>query len=774
VARYAFKWLFLCLIKQKQNAMKATINFKATILTVATIFSSYVFGQNNEAKVWVSFENKASVPVKNERGVLTSSNVAMNELISKHTIKSVDRPFSNSRKAELNEVVELTCACDQNSLMNDLTSKGRLVKRVEKAPVFQTLDMPNDYNTVFGSDYALDLINANAAWEVTHGNSEIRIGVSDQNFYAEHEELAGKFNYYDATNTAVKTHGTAVAITAAGNTNNAIGKSSIGFNSSLALYRMNYNDVLAASYAGCKVVNLSWASGCSYNPYVQAALDEVYANGTFIVASAGNGTTCGAPANLVYPAAYQHVFAVSSIGQNNNHERTIGNPSTTHQHNASVDLCAPGYDVPLSTAPGSYTLGNGSSFAAPYVSGTVALMMAVNPCLSNNDIEYILKQTAFNLDALNPSYAGLLGAGRLDAAAAVNMAKDYNKLVLSATVNAGCDPNAGAITIDITGGVAPYSILWNNGDTTATINNLSEGTYSAVVTDASNCRVDSLTVSLSYPTLSLIATIFDESATGANDGSIDITFTGDSVNSYQWNNGATTEDINGLTGGEYSLNLQTASGCPFVKTFFVSTFVDTTSNSSVSTDTTNTDNGNDTTVVGDTTTVTDTTIVVDTTVGDDTTDNGNDTTVVDDTTNNDDNQNNNGGNNGNGNNGNNGNNNNGNNNGESTKGNKVHYNKNLMVLNNSGFNTINSTADQIEIETFELTVYPNPTTEHAIVKWNGNAKSINVLNTNGQVILKQEINQMAQINLENLTAGVYHIQVSDFQNNIHTQKLIVQ
>jgi predicted nucleic acid-binding Zn ribbon protein len=86
----------------------------------------------------------------------------------------------------------------------------------------------------------------------------------------------------------------------------------------------------------------------------------------------------------------------------------------------------------------------------------------------------------------------------------------------------------------------------------------------------------------------------------------------------------------------------------------------------------------------------------------------------------------------------------------------------------------NQTAGQIEIETFELTVYPNPATDNATVKWNGNAKAINVLNANGQVINNQEVGQMNQINLENLAQGVYHIQVIDFQNNIHTQKLIVQ
>ncbi len=58
---------------------------------------------------------------------------------------------------------------------------------------------------------------------------------------------------------------------------------------------MNYNEVLDASYAGHRVINLSWSSGCSYNQYVQDIINEVYENGTFIVAAAGNGSTCGGP-----------------------------------------------------------------------------------------------------------------------------------------------------------------------------------------------------------------------------------------------------------------------------------------------------------------------------------------------------------------------------------------------------------------------------------------------------------------------------------------------
>jgi len=155
-------------------------------------------------------------------------------------------------------------------------------------------------------------------------------------------------------------------------------------------------------------------------------IDEVYANGTILVAAAGNGGTCGGSSNLVYPAAHNHVIAVSSIGPLDNHERTIGDPATTHQHNSSVDICAPGYDVALTVASGNYITGNGSSFAAPYVSGTIGLMLSLKPCLTFEEVVEILTQSAVNIDAQNPSYIGMLGAGRLNANAALALTKKIN------------------------------------------------------------------------------------------------------------------------------------------------------------------------------------------------------------------------------------------------------------------------------------------------------------------------------------------------------------
>ena len=329
--------------------------------------------------------------------------------------------LSSSKKPHLLKVYEFSCNCNEADLYTALNNVNA-ISGLEYGPKYETLVLPDDYTMNFNPMWSLDLINAEGAWNYTHGDPSINIAVSDQNLYPNHEELIGALNYYDATNTQSRGHGTAVSCLVAGNTNNSIGMSSIGWDLSVNFYRMNYNKVIAASNAGAKVINLSWTSGCTYNQYLQDAINEVYDNGTFIVAAAGNGSTCSGPTNLVYPAAYDNVVSVTSIGANDNHESIIGNPSSTHQHNITVDLSAPGYNVPITAAPNWYLTGSGTSYASPIVVGTVGLMLSVNPCLSNWEIETYLKQSSVDINLLNPNYAGLIGAGRLNAEGAVALA----------------------------------------------------------------------------------------------------------------------------------------------------------------------------------------------------------------------------------------------------------------------------------------------------------------------------------------------------------------
>jgi len=397
-------------------------NFKLhyALMSAIIVLANASNAQTSSNQLWVTFEHSSAVPSM-VNGKLHSNNQNVQQLIEQYAITSIEQAVPDSRQEKLQRVYEVTCFCNGDALAEAMERNAEFSKP-ERAPEYELLNLPDDYDVTFTDDYALDLIRAEEAWTYSLGDPTVVIGVSDGSFYDFHEELQNKV--VAVTNSTTATiqyyhHGTAVAITAAGGTNNAQGKSSIGYNCNLSLNTIGYNQLLQLSYGGSRVINVSWASGCYYNSYYQDIIDEIYNNGSILVVAAGNGGTCGGPTALVYPAALDHVIAVSSIGPSDNHERQIGNPASTHQHNSSVDLCAPGYDVALSPSPLWYMTGNGSSFAAPYVSGTIGLMLSIRPCLTFEDVLGILQLTAVNIDAQNPAYVGTLGAGRLDAGAAL-------------------------------------------------------------------------------------------------------------------------------------------------------------------------------------------------------------------------------------------------------------------------------------------------------------------------------------------------------------------
>jgi len=550
--------------------MKTVRNTISKIVKSLAVVMMAMSAQAQTGKVWVTVSEPSALGLKIVSGKLTSSVASLNNLFGTMNVVSMEQAFPAAKSRSLTNVYEITCGCDANVLLQAVAKQSTYFSKPEIVEAFDALFTPNDFNTTVANDYALNMINARDAWDVTRGDSSIVIAITDANFHLNHEELVGKYNYVSPNTSTDYSHGTAVAITAAGNTNNAIGKSAIGYNSSLQLRAMNYNQVLEASYSGARVINMSWSSGCVYNGYAQQVIDEVYANGSILVASAGNGTTCGGASNLVYPAAYNHVIAVSSVGPVDNHERYIGNPSSTHQHNASVDICAPGYDVALSTTPGTYLTGNGTSFAAPMVSGTIALMLSANACLTADQVEYILKTTAVNIDALNPQYVGMLGAGRLNAAAAVQMAATYGTMSLEGAETFNCEDMSQGAMVEVSTIAAPYSINWSNGATTATIDDLNVGIYTAIVRDANGCvGVFEASIDTLLP-IAINADVMPVLCNGESNGNIEVSVAGGhGFNSYAWSNGATTANIYGVTAGTYTLTVTDGKGCTATSQFEV-------------------------------------------------------------------------------------------------------------------------------------------------------------------------------------------------------------
>ena len=135
-------------------------------------------------------------------------------------------------------------------------------------------------------------------------------------------------------------------------------------------------------------------------------------------------------------------------------------------------------------------------------------------------------------------------------------------LSLSSTPTTCSDENDGTATASASGGDMPYTYLWSNGQTTATITGLTPGVYSVTVTEANNCKVSGSVQVGSPQVLNVSATPSNIACNGDNNGAINVTVTGGTPGySFLWNDGVTSEDRNNLSAGTYRVTVTDANGC---------------------------------------------------------------------------------------------------------------------------------------------------------------------------------------------------------------------
>ncbi|HET7923904.1 MAG TPA: S8 family serine peptidase, partial [Rhodanobacteraceae bacterium] len=188
-------------------------------------------------------------------------------------------------------------------------------------------------------------------------------------------------------------------------------------------------DVLGNSW-GCPV-----SEGCTVGDEIEAAVESVVAGGILFVASAANdGPAC--ETITTPPATYDASFVVGATDTN---DRVAGYSSRGPVTTSTLirpDLAAPGSNVPSSYPPSTYANLSGTSMASPHVTGTVALMMSINPALKGHpdQVAAILRATTVTQGITDPSNSGCggltmddwpnyqAGYGRLDAYAAVVVA----------------------------------------------------------------------------------------------------------------------------------------------------------------------------------------------------------------------------------------------------------------------------------------------------------------------------------------------------------------
>lgn len=318
------------------------------------------------------------------------------------------------------------------------------------------LDQWNLYDpTSAGQDVTPD-INAPTAWDVTTGTSDTIIAILDSGVDLDHPDLASKiwvnddetpangvdddgngkvddvngWDFVDNDNQPQDESGwgTLMAGIAGAATNNGVGVASIAWNSpvmpvriltrdELGQARARMDDIVAGiRYAvdnGARIIHIGlYAESLTpdQRATLEAAINAAHDEGVLIVAPVGEHGLADNP--TIYPAAFQAVMGVTATDQKKERLSAAG-------HGSFVDVAAPGVNL-LSTLPDNryeFQFG-GTQLAAAHVSGTAALIWAVNPTLTADEVRELIRENADDLGALG--YDELYGFGLLNASLAVS------------------------------------------------------------------------------------------------------------------------------------------------------------------------------------------------------------------------------------------------------------------------------------------------------------------------------------------------------------------
>ncbi|MEO0790538.1 MAG: SprB repeat-containing protein, partial [Bacteroidota bacterium] len=141
----------------------------------------------------------------------------------------------------------------------------------------------------------------------------------------------------------------------------------------------------------------------------------------------------------------------------------------------------------------------------------------------------------------------------------------------SLVTDISCDILEGNILVSVTGGTAPFSFEWDDGQTSDELVNVSSGSYSLTVTDVNGCTTEGTYTVNDSLLLTSSALLTQPVCIDDATGTIDITIDGGTAPfTFSWSTTEETEDINGLVSGDYTVTVSDASNCELVNTFTIS------------------------------------------------------------------------------------------------------------------------------------------------------------------------------------------------------------
>lgn len=369
---------------------------------------------------------------------ITLSESDIKSIISKYSV------FASVGYDEVNGVLVETSGLDQdiNEAIKLLELEQGIFSVTKRSYTGEEVDtefkLPDDGSDFddLGDNWHLEFINMEEAWEVTTGNKDILVGISDAGFYTKHDDLKGKF---EKKYTALKaTHGTAVSGIIGANTDNEEGMSGINWISKLVVnnYKNDCKNDTSSNYANVlnynkkvKLINSSW--GCMGNHQIWKG----HSPGTQILGIKKTRTFRTAAMVL---SDKLHIWATGNDGANADTQNgalhlnndgvyielknvivvtallTDGTLARYSDYGRTVDIAAPTefkstktefkstkdddiffddyYEADKADDYGTNYSGgfNGTSAAAPVVTGVASLIYSLIPEISPSDVKSIL------------------------------------------------------------------------------------------------------------------------------------------------------------------------------------------------------------------------------------------------------------------------------------------------------------------------------------------------------------------------------------------------
>jgi serine protease len=395
-------------------------------------------------------------PVCDEQGV---NSPELQKSFSAIGVTSIAKKFRNEqpplkkfnaqgiKMADLSLIYECkyTGALPMEKAINALLASRTLVY-AEPHFVPVTTYTPNDPQATPSGQYHLNRIAAYNGWNISQGDTNTIIGITDTGTELTHSDLQGniKYNYADPINGIDddadgymdnfngwdvglndndptwqgSNHGVHVSGIAAAATDNANGVAGVGFKCKFLPVKIAdatgaliaaYDGIKYAADHGCKVINCSWG-GPGGGSFGQDVCTYATINKDALVVAAAGNTGLD---ELFYPAAYDNVMAVVNTQSND-----FVNLSSTFGYFA--DVCAPGTNINSTVPPNSYSNAfTGTSMSSPIVAGVIAIVRSFYPGYSALQACERVKTTTDNIYSLPPFNNQLarkdkLGTGRVN------------------------------------------------------------------------------------------------------------------------------------------------------------------------------------------------------------------------------------------------------------------------------------------------------------------------------------------------------------------------